>query len=196
MERGEPRDAANPPAVEAARPNAARPSSDAAASDEPEPIAVPIQGTEHVRGRAAVKVKAPIERVREAVLDFTHYAEFMPHYKSCRVLSRTPAGGREVYMEIEALYGAVKMWAQIEVPRPTLADGVEIYETQFQKGNVKDFKAIWRLKKLDDATTELALEVFLEPAIPMPAELMNSENLSGSVKGVTAMRDRAEQAAR
>ena len=78
----------------------------------------------------------------------------------------------------------------------SVIDGVETYESTFVKGNVKDFKAIWRLRKLDDAATELSLEVFLQPSIPMPTNLMNGENLGGSSKGVMAMRARAEAIAK
>jgi ribosome-associated toxin RatA of RatAB toxin-antitoxin module len=182
------------PTAPAARPDVAA-SPPAVEGDEPQPVAIPVPGTDFVRGRATVKVNAPIEKVRESVVDFGHYAEFMPHYRSSRVLGRTATGARDVYMEIEALYGAVKMWVEIEFPRPTIVDGVEIHESHFVKGNVKDFKAIWRLRKLDEATTEISLEVFLQPSIPMPANLMNGENLGGSVKGVIAMRARIEGAA-
>jgi ribosome-associated toxin RatA of RatAB toxin-antitoxin module len=188
-----------PAAVEAApRPAPPAPATDAeppppaAEGDDPQTIAIPVAGTEFVRGRTTLKVNAPIEKVRESVLDFGHYAEFMPHYRSSKVLGRTAAGARDVYMEIEALYGAVKMWVEIEFPRPTIVEGVETHESKFVKGNVKDFKAIWRLRKLDDATTELSLEVFLQPSIPLPTALMNKENLGGSAKGVTAMRGRIE----
>jgi hypothetical protein len=167
--------------------------------DEPKDDAkresVPIAGTDLVRGRSTVTVKAPIEKVRAAVLGFSHYAEFMPHYKNAKLLGKTPNGGRDVYMEIEALHGAVTMWARIEVPKPTIDEnGVETYATTFIKGgNVKDFQAIWRMKKLDEGHTELSLEVFLQPSITLPAELQNDENVEGSAKGVLAMRDRAER---
>src|SRR4051794_18212930 len=54
--------------------------------DGPQTDAVPIEGTDFVRGRTAIKVNAPIGKVRESILDFAHYAEFMPHYRSARVL--------------------------------------------------------------------------------------------------------------
>ncbi len=71
-------------------------------------------------------------------------------------------------MEIEALHGAVRLWVEIEIPRPTIAEGVETYESRFVKGNVKDFQATWRLRRIDDAATELSLEVFLEPQLLCP----------------------------
>lgn len=162
-------------------------------SEEVETVSVPIEGTELVRGRSTVVVDAPIDRVRDAVLDFTHYPEFMPHYSGCKVLGRTATGARDLYMEIAALHGALKMWARVELPKPTIADGVETFETKFIEGNVRDFKAIWRLARVDDTHTRLSLEVFLQPKIPLPVDLLNEENISGSTKGVTAMRARAEQ---
>ena len=132
---------ANPPAAGAGKP--------AGPGEKPVPIAVPIPGSEYVRGRSAAIVRAPIERVREAVNDFAHYAEFMPHYQSCKLLGRTASGARDVYMQVEALHGVVKMWAEIEMPvKPAVsADGVETFETRFVKGNVKGFAATWRLRR-------------------------------------------------
>ena len=162
--------------------------------EEIEPVAVPIAGTELTRGRATVEVRAPLAVVRDAVLGFGSYAEFMPHYEACRLLGRTPSGARDVYMEISALHGALKMWARIEVAK-TVEGGVETVEARFVEGNVEDFEATWKIRRLDALRTELSLEVFLQPKLPLPAQIVNSENLKGSVKGVLAMRARAEQAA-
>ncbi|MEP7126810.1 MAG: SRPBCC family protein [Byssovorax sp.] len=160
--------------------------------DGPRSDAVPVDGTDYVRGRTSVKVHAPIARVRESVVDFGHYAEFMPHYRSAKLLGRTATGARDVYMEIEALNGVVIMWVEMEFPKPTITGGVEITESRFIKGNVDDFKAVWRLRKIDEETTELSLEVFLQPSIPLPTSLINKENVDGSLKGVIAMRGRIE----
>ena len=182
------------PAPVASSPTTAGAAPPAAPGDPVRVVAIPIAGTELVRGRATVKVNAPLEKVREVVLDFGHYTEFMPYYRSSKVLGRTAAGARDVYMEIEALHGAVRLWVEVEIPRPTIVEGVETYESRFVKGNVKDFKAIWRLRRIDDAATELSLEVFLEPQLPLPTALVNKGNLGGSFKGVTAIRARIENA--
>src|SRR5262249_21398733 len=134
--------------------------------------------------------------VREAVLDFGHYPDFMPHYNQCKVLGRTADGARDLYMEIGALHGALKLWARVQLPKAVVDNGVETYATKFVEGNVSDFKAIWVLAPGDATRTKLSLEVFLEPKFPrLPANLLNEENLSGSSKGVIAMRARAEQTA-
>jgi ribosome-associated toxin RatA of RatAB toxin-antitoxin module len=136
--------------------------------------------------------------VRDVVLAFAQYAQFMPHYLSSKVLGRTRTGGRDVYMEVEAMSGAIKFWAEMELPaKPvTGTDGVELYETKFIKGNVNAFDAAWRLRKIDAATTELTLEVYLEPKLMLPGGALNHENLKGSAEGVVAMKARAEQGKR
>jgi ribosome-associated toxin RatA of RatAB toxin-antitoxin module len=157
-------------------------------------VAVPIGNTGFSRGRSTVVVKAPLERVRAAVLSFERYPEFMPHYKKCRVLGRTPSGGWDIYMEVSALQGAVTMWARIEIQKPGVEDGVETYASRFVSGNVQDLQATWRLEKIDTQTTRLSLEVFLRPKLPLPKSLLNAENLDGSARAVAAVRTRVEQA--
>lgn len=180
----------------------AAPTTDSKGADPDQPpgvvtVAVPVgAGSALVHGRSTVTVHAPIEDARKGILGFAHYAEFMPHYSNCRVLGRTSSGGRDVYMEIEALHGAVHLWARVDVPKTTLVDGRETYPTRFLEGNVRDFQATWRLRAIDASTTELSLEVFLHPKIPLPDGLVNDENLDGSASGVSAMRTRIEAAAK
>jgi ribosome-associated toxin RatA of RatAB toxin-antitoxin module len=160
-------------------------------ADTPRTESVAIAGSRLVRGRSTITIAAPIEKVRQVVLDFPNYPAFMPHYQSCRVLSQGRDGASEVYMEVVALNGAVKMWAQVNVVKTVLADGTETYETKFIKGNVKDLKALWRLKKIDDRSTEVSLEVFLLPRLPLPVAVVNKENLDGSAAAVVAVKQRA-----
>ena len=160
---------------------------------EPKGMAVPIEGSELVRGSATTVVEAPLPKVREAVLGFADYAEFMPHYTKSKLLGRTGSGARDVYMEIAALHGAVKMWARLEVPKPVVAEGVETVEMRFVEGNVKELRGTWRMKQLDANKTELTLEVFLHSSLLLPTSVLNEQNVEGAVKGVRAMRDRAEK---
>lgn len=160
-------------------------------SETPRTVSVPIPGTGLVRGRSTLTIAAPIDKVRAVVLDFPHYPAFMPHYQACRVLGRGRDGAaREVYMEVAALHGAVKMWARVDVSKPAAADGVEVHESKLLEGNIKDLKATWRLKKIDEKSTELTLEIFLLPRLPLPDKLVNQENLNGSAAAVMAVKRR------
>jgi ribosome-associated toxin RatA of RatAB toxin-antitoxin module len=161
-------------------------------------IGVPIEGSDLVRGRSTVVVHAPIGKVRDAVIDFGSYSDFMPHYKAARVLRRKADGTREVYMQWAALHGAIKMWARFEMTVETdAADGNEatdeLWRSKFLDGNVQDAHAIWHFKALSADRTELSLEVFLHPKLPLPASLLNEENTTGAEKGVVAMRKHIEE---
>ncbi|MBM4358012.1 MAG: hypothetical protein FJ096_07865 [Deltaproteobacteria bacterium] len=145
-----------------------------------------------VRGRSTVVVEAPLERVRATVLDFDAYAAFMPHYRTSHVLLRT-AESTQVYMQVAALGGLVKMGAKVTFPRAARdAGGWQTYESHFDGGSARDFRAIWRMRAKDDARTLLSLEVFLLPRLPLPTGTLNDENTNGAREGVEAMRRRIE----
>lgn len=165
----------------------------AGADDPPRTSSVPIPGSSLVRGRSVVTVRASLARVREVILDFTRYPEFVPHYEACRLLGVTPAGGRDVYMRISAVHGVVKMWARIEVAKPVMEQGAETYRSRYVDGNIKDLQATWSVKRVEDALTELAVEVFMAPKLPLPASVVNAENVEGARLAVLAFKGRAER---
>ena len=154
---------------------------------------VAITGSDYVQGRSRVLVQAPIATVRRRVLKFRDYAKFMPHYRASVVLGKLPDGNKRVYMQVAALRGMVKMGAEIAIGKVRKVGTSEVYASRFIKGKrVKMFKAVWRLKPVDAQTTELWLDVLLQPSVPLPTGLVNDENIKGAAKGVAAMRDRIE----
>lgn len=153
---------------------------------------VPIEGSDRVRGRATVVVQAPLDKVRRSVLDFDHYHEFMPAYRQARVLGRTDDGGRKVYMQLSALHDTLRMWFHVAVSPATDVDGVETYSTKFLEGNVRTASAVWGMREIDAERTELSLEVQLVPRIPLPTGMLNEQTVRGAVRGLMAMKRRAE----
>lgn len=158
-----------------------------------EVAALPIAGTNLVRARAKVIVAAPIDVVRTRVLSFDDYARFMPHYSRSKILGRKKGGEREVYMEVTALGGAARFWARLLVSAARRASGVESYDLSLVEGNLKAFQAAWHLRKIDDARTELSLDLFVEPRLPLPSRLLNTENVRGARKALAAMRTFVEK---
>jgi hypothetical protein len=63
------------------------------------------------------------------------------------------------------------------------------------KGNVKRLDATWRLKKIDDTTTNVVLELLIVPdmAIPVPDSLVVPEVRFAAAKAVEGSRDEAEK---
>jgi len=168
------------------------PTSDAPEAAAPKPEPVPIAGTPYVRGRATVTVRAPLARVRDAILDVAHYSELVPHCKTSTVADTRASGSRDGYLEIEAPEGLLRM--AVEVAKPVAAaDGTESVQIRSYKGNVRTFELTWRLRKGNRGATQLSLEVFLDLGAAVPPEVLNQENLARALEGVVAVRDRVER---
>jgi ribosome-associated toxin RatA of RatAB toxin-antitoxin module len=168
----------------------------AASKDQPRTTAIPIPGSGLVRARSTVVADAPIQRLREVVVGYAEYPEFMPHYKACRVLGRSPSGGRHVYIELGAAGGAMKLWARIDAKKPVVADGFETFESRLEEGNLKALEGTVRLRALDADHTEITLESFVRPNLPVPDAMLNRQNLDGARDAVLALKARSEQAGR
>jgi len=176
--------------------------SDAAPAPDParpenenvEPVSVPIPGTDLVEAKATVTVRAPLDKARATILKFEDYPQFMPEYSDAKRAGKLPSGNEKVYMEITTLGGVAKMYANVEILQPRTEGASEIHEAKFIDGNVKQLKAIWVLNKVDDSRTEMTLQVFLHPSLPLPDFLVNKANLDGAKKGAIAMKKRIEAA--
>jgi len=158
---------------------------------EPVTEGLPIEGSNLVQGRSTVVVDAPLDKVKSTVLEYGDYAEFMPHYTASKVLGKRGAV-YEVYMQVEALHGAVRMWARLEMT-PKKDGKAERLQSRFVEGNVKDFRATWHIEPIDAEHTKLTLDVFLNPTLPLPKKVIDGENTKGAEKGVLAMRSRIEK---
>ena len=176
--------------------DASPPSSDAATTEtaDVDPVAVPIQGSDLVEARATVIARAPIDKARATIRLFEDYPQYMPEYSDAKRLGKLPSGNEKVYMEITTLGGVAKMFANVEVLPARKEGEAEIHEARFIDGNVRQFKAIWTLTPTTDGNTELTLQVFLHPSLPLPDFLVNKANLDGAKKGALAMKRRIEGA--
>jgi hypothetical protein len=139
-------------------------------------------------------VHAPLERARATILKFEDYPDFMPEYSDAKRLGALPSKNEKVYMEITTLGGIARMYANIEVMPVERQGTTEIHQARFLDGNVRQFKAIWRLTPTAEGDTEMTLQVFLHPSVPLPDFLVNKANLDGAKKGVLAMKRRIEGA--
>jgi ribosome-associated toxin RatA of RatAB toxin-antitoxin module len=179
-------------AAPAATPTAsdAAPAADSAQpqAEEVEPTAIAIEGSDLVEAKATVRVGAPIDKARTAILKFEDYPHFMPEYSDAKHVGKMPTGNDKVYMEIITLGGIAKMYANVEILPAVKTGPTETYEAKFLDGNVRQFKAIWTLTQIDEARTDLTLQVFLHPSIPLPDFLVNKANMDGAKKGALAMK--------
>ena len=141
-------------------------------------------------GGAAIFVNAPYATVRQIVLDYRHYTEFMKPLAQSKVLSRKN-GVSELYMEAPILHGAAKVWAVVQALAPAKEGSGEKIEIRYVRGNVDDLHMIWRLRPVDATHTVLKLDILVDPTLPVPSALVTPELSYAADKAVTAVRDKA-----
>jgi ribosome-associated toxin RatA of RatAB toxin-antitoxin module len=182
----------------------------AAAAPDPQEIPVagsePVAGSDIVRARASVLVRAPVERVRAVIFDCPHYPEFLTSYRACTDVGPGPTGGRVWRMDIEELGGMLKLWIKAEItkvastaprtmgetPKPP-AQPVEVYEGHLLEGNIRSFASRWRMEPTDQGFTKLTIESHLDPKLPLPSAFINSGSVDGIKEAILAVKRRAER---
>ena len=116
-------------------------------------------------------IDAPIATVRKIVMQYDGYAKLIKPFEQSRVLSKRN-GVSEVYLKVPVAHGAVSVWAVAKMTGPIKdADGKKIVGTYANKGNVDDFRAVWRLRAVDANRTIVKLEVLVDPQLPLPASV-------------------------
>ncbi len=142
-------------------------------------------------GAAAILVNAPISEVRKIVTDYRKYEQIIKPFEKSRVISRRKDVS-EVYFEVPVARGAAKIWVVAHVQGPA-KDGVgEKIVAKYHRGNVDDFRAVWRLRAVDDTHTIVKLELLVDPKLPLPGSAVTPELQYAADKAVTAVRDKAE----
>jgi ribosome-associated toxin RatA of RatAB toxin-antitoxin module len=142
-------------------------------------------------GGAAIYVNAPIAAVRKVVTDYRHYDEFIKPFEQSRLLSRKK-GVSEVYFEVPIAHGAAKVWCVVNIAEPVKDGESEKIVATYNRGNVDDFRAVWRLRAVDATHTIVKLELLVDPKLPLPGSVVTPELQYAADKAVTGVRDRAE----
>jgi ribosome-associated toxin RatA of RatAB toxin-antitoxin module len=145
-------------------------------------------------GAARGNVDAPEDVVRAVVLDYKNYSSFISRFEKSRIVGRS-GDKTDVYLQVPILKGAAKVWAIVRFEPVKQVDGSEVVEGHMinGKGNVKRLDAKWRLKKLDDTTTQVVLELLIVPELPVPDSLVVPEVRFAAAKAVEGSRDEAEK---
>ncbi len=143
-------------------------------------------------GGAAVVVHAPLPVVRSIVTSYGRYKDYVPTFEQSRLIGKKD-GESEVYFDVPVLNGAAHVWAVLKMGKPvTTADG-EVIRGRFVKGNVDDFRTIWRLKKIDEQRTLVKLEILVDPDLPLPASLVTHHLREAAYKGASAVKKEGEK---
>ena len=148
----------------------------------------PYPGSSVEWGRSVAIVEAPIEQVLVVVQDYAHYTEFMPNFEASRVLSQRGSSAL-LYAQVTLMHGAAKIWAELKI-RLRDVGGTKVIEAKMTKGNVELLQAVWELTPFDNGRTLVAFQIIVDPDLPLPTSLVNSENAKAARKTLRALRDR------
>lgn len=163
------------------QPNGAAPKPEA-----PEPE-IKVTAVAAKAGRAEGVVEAPIEAVRKVVEDYGSYEKFMPHFRASRVLSRRGASAL-VYMQASIAKDTMTLWAQLKItPKPN-AGPMQVIEAKMVQGNMDEMTARWEMTPVDSKHTLVAFQLLMDPKVPLPASLVQSENEKATQKTIRALR--------
>jgi ribosome-associated toxin RatA of RatAB toxin-antitoxin module len=160
--------------------------------DEAVRYSVPTSGSEIRTGGASILVDAPIARVERLVLRFGRYKEMIPSFEQSRLVQAHRTGDHDVYVEVPVLSGASKLWALLRFSKPDPRAEGRVIAARMIKGNMADFRSVWRLVPVDAKRTLLKLEMFIDPNLPVPNSIIEEGLTEASDEAVTGIRDFAE----
>jgi ribosome-associated toxin RatA of RatAB toxin-antitoxin module len=145
-------------------------------------------GTSVQWGRAVAIVDAPIDKVLAVVQDYGRYTEFMPKFEASRVLSQR-GGSALLYAQVSVMKGAATIWAELKI-KPRDVGATRVIEAKMMKGNVDVLQAVWEITPFDDGRTLVAFQIIVDPDLPLPSSLINSENAKTARMTIRALRER------
>jgi len=143
-------------------------------------------------GGARANVTAPVGVVRGVVTDFKNYASIITRFDKAQIVGRN-GDKTDVYLQAYIMKRTAKIWGVVRVEPPKIKDGEEIIEGRMLQGNVKRLDATWRIKHIDEKSSELKLELSIVPKLPLPDSLVVSEERYAAFKGVEGIRKEAEK---
>jgi ribosome-associated toxin RatA of RatAB toxin-antitoxin module len=148
----------------------------------------PFPGTSVQWGRAVAIIDAPADKVLSVVQDYANYTAFMPNFKTSRVLSQR-GGSALLYAQVSLMKGAASIWAELKI-KPRDVGATKVIEAKMTKGNVDILQAVWEITPFDDGRTLVAFQIIVDPDLPLPTSLVNSENAKTARMTIRALRER------
>jgi ribosome-associated toxin RatA of RatAB toxin-antitoxin module len=151
---------------------------------------IPAEGAAVSWGRAVAVVDQPIDRVLEVVHAYDQYNQFIPHFRTSRILSRR-GDDALVYMEVGVARDTVTLWGQMRILSHENQDRSRVVEATMMRGNMNQFRARWVLTPIDDgARTRVEFRILVAPDMPLPSSIFTQENVKAARKTVRALRER------
>lgn len=155
---------------------------------------VRVPNAELDAGAARARVQSNDTTLRSVLVDYPHYSQIITRFEKARVVGKV-GQQTDVYLEVPILHGASKIWAVVRFDPPKLEGSDQVIHGRMVKGNVKRLDANWRVRKVDDASADLVLELLIVPDVPAPHSLILSEVRRAAARAVSGARAEAERRA-
>ncbi|HTQ06634.1 MAG TPA: hypothetical protein VMI54_22395, partial [Polyangiaceae bacterium] len=166
----------------------------AADSREIQGYDVRVPNAELDAGAARARVQSNNDTLRSVLVDYPHYSQIITRFEKARVVGKV-GQQTDVYLEVPILHGAAKIWAVVRFDAPKLEGGAEVIHGRMVRGNVKRLDANWRVRKVDETSADLVLELLIVPDLPAPHSLILSEVRRAAARAVSGARAEAERRA-
>jgi len=131
-------------------------------------------------------VNAPIEKFYEVISDVESYPEFIPEMKKIKVISMSDTDG-EVKYDLKIMGFGVSYTLKLQKNAPT-----ELSWTFVKGTKMKDNTGYWKLKKIDDNTTEAEYKVELRLGALVPKKFTDQLTKVGLPALMKQFKERAE----
>ena len=168
--------------------------SNAADSREIQGYDVRVPNAELNAGAARARVQSNHDTLRGVLVDYPHYSQIITRFEKARVVGRV-GQQTDVYLEVPILHGATKIWAIVRFDAPKTEGTDEVIRGRMVRGNVKRLDAAWRVRKVDETSADLVLELLIVPDLPAPHSLILSEVRRAAARAVSGARAEAERRA-
>jgi ribosome-associated toxin RatA of RatAB toxin-antitoxin module len=145
-------------------------------------------------GAARARVQSNHDTLRGVLVDYPHYSQIITRFEKSRVIGHV-GQQTDVYLEVPILHGATKIWAVIRFDAPKNEGADEVIHGHMIRGNVKRLDAAWRVRKVDETSADLVLELLIVPDLPAPHSLILSEVRRAAARAVSGARAEAERRA-
>jgi hypothetical protein len=153
---------------------------------------VRVPNAELNAGAARARVQSNNTTLRGVLLDYPHYSQIITRFEKARVVGRV-GQQTDVYLEVPILHGASKIWAIVRFDAPKAEGADEVIRGRMVRGNVKRLDAAWRVRKVDETSADLTLELLIVPDLPAPHSLILSEVRRAAARAVSGARAEAER---
>ncbi|MCA9530939.1 MAG: hypothetical protein KC543_12445 [Myxococcales bacterium] len=143
-------------------------------------------------GTAIGVVDRPFDEVVKVVQDYQHYATFLPHFKTSRVLAQRGARAL-VYIEVGIIKDTATLWGQFNMSAETNG-AARVVEAHMQRGNLDHFVARFEVTPLDGGARALVrFRILVDPGLPLPSSVFTNENVKAARKTIAALRVRVAE---